>query len=100
VTALVARFSCYHGWYDDLILLVPLLAVLRISRVHPEVSRLRSVSRLLCIAMSLFLLAPGGSYSLPHPWNNVYVVGQAVLWLLVLGFLVFMVRRDPTCRPA
>ena len=95
VTALVARFSCYHGWYDDLILLLPLLAVLRISRAQPQPGRLRRFSMLLCIAMSLFLLAPGGSYALPQPWSNFYVVGQAALWLFVLGFLIFMARRVP-----
>ena len=100
VTALVTHFSFYHGWYDDLLLLLPLLALLRIRRGREPAPRLRTASGLLFVALSLSLLAPGGTYLLPHPWANVYVVAQALLWLLVLGFLVSLVRRPEPARPA
>jgi hypothetical protein len=35
VTALVARFWTYHGWYDDLIILLPMMALFRMAEQRP-----------------------------------------------------------------
>jgi Glycosyltransferase family 87 len=89
VTGLVSLFSGYHGWYDHVLAILPLVALLRIAWM--ESSRLAGV---VFVAMALSLLAPGGLYLLPYPWNNVYVLGQAVLWLAVLGFLGARAGRE------
>ena len=99
VTALVVRFASYHGWYDDVILLVPLVSLFRIAGGEGEGSgRLRRVAWTLACATALSLLAPGGLYTLPHPWNNVYVIAQTAVWLVVLVFLLYVANRTAPAR--
>ena len=87
VTAIVARFSTYHGWYDDVLLLLPLIALFRLLKEREESSRPLLMARSLFIAMVLSLLAPGGIYTLPHPLNNAYAISQALVWGIVLCVL-------------
>ena len=95
VTALVSRFSGYHAWYDDVLVLIPLVALFRLTRVDEgRPQRSRTTAGLLFTAMVASLLAPGGVYSLPHPWSNGYVVLQAALWLFVLGYLALHCARE------
>ncbi|MFH0945546.1 MAG: glycosyltransferase family 87 protein [Planctomycetota bacterium] len=95
VTALVVRFGMYHGWYDDVVLLLPLITLFRIFKGEETAGpRLRWVAGSLFAMMSASLLAPGGVYTLPFPWNNVYVLLQTVIWLGVLLFLGFLACRS------
>ena len=91
VTAIVARFWTYHGWYDDVLMLLPMIALFRIAKKGGSFPRINRLAGVLCALMLLFSLAPGGLYSLPAPWNSVYVAGQTLTWL---GTLWFLVRTD------
>ena len=77
LTAIVARFAMYHGWYDDVIMLFPLLALYRTGR-GAATERVRVAAGVLFVLVALSLVAPGGVYLLPHPWNNVYVLLQTL----------------------
>jgi hypothetical protein len=44
-------------------------------------------------------LAPGGLFLLPPPLNTVYVVGQTVLWMTTLVFLITSSGRGAGSRP-
>jgi hypothetical protein len=97
VTALVARFGMYHGWYDDVILLLPLIALYRIFKGEGSPGpRFRLAAGILLATMSASLLAPGGAYALPFPWNNVSVILQTVIWL---GVLLFLLLSAHAARP-
>jgi hypothetical protein len=73
VCALVARFWTYHGWYDDLLILVPMVALFRISKGEPVVVK-RDVVAGILFAMTLgTALAPGGLYLFPAPCRQMYV---------------------------
>jgi len=94
VAALVGRFCAYHGWYDDVLLLLPLLALFRVTKLDaPLPTGLRVAAGVLLASMVASLLAPGGIYALPHPWGNVYVLAQTGIWLAVLVFLIDLGRR-------
>jgi len=93
VTAIVARFAMYHGWYDDVMLLFPLVSLFRLS-LGASSFRGRVFAGWAFALMALSLLAPGGVYLLPHPWDNVYVVAQAGVWFAVLAFLVGCAWRE------
>ena len=92
IVALAARFGLYHGWYDDVILLIPLLALFRIYKIDREADP-RSGGRTLALfgVVLLFLLAPGGLYLFPHPWNNAYVIAQTAVFFVLW---VFLLRRS------
>ena len=91
VTAIVARFASYHGWYDDVLLLLPLVALIRESHAG-ACPRERAFATWLALAGTLFLLAPGGTYSLPQGLANLYAIAQAGCWVTVLVFLVRTTR--------
>lgn len=99
VTALVARFWTYHMWYDDLLVLLPMIVLFRIaSRGVPNANTDRLAGPLLAITI-LTLLAPGGLYLFPMPWNKLYVVMQTITWAAVLIFLLNHARLEKkACR--
>jgi glycosyl transferase family 87 len=93
VTAVTARFWTYHAWYDDILVLLPLVALFRIAkRSESEGGRDVIAGLLFAITISA-MLAPGGLYLLPPPWKIAYVIGQVMLWLTILLFLLGQVRR-------
>jgi len=101
VVAIVARFYTYHGWYDDVLLLLPLIALARIAKDHIAYGkRTNALAVFLLVSMSASLLAPGGSYLFPYPWNNIYLITQSALWLFVLVFLAVAAHRSIVPIPA
>jgi hypothetical protein len=101
VAALAARFCAYHGWYDDVLLLLPLVVLFRTAKGgDSESTNERVVAGSLFAAMIASLLAPGGIYTLPHPWNNAYVIGQSSVWLAVLVFFTIRAARSARLRSA
>jgi len=90
VTAYVARIYTYHRWYDDLLILLPMVAFFLIARKRPAASNEDVVAGILLAATILASLAPGGLFLFPEPWNSWYVAGQVLLWT---AGLVFLVRR-------
>jgi hypothetical protein len=88
ISALVARFWTYHGWYDDFLILLPMIALYRIANYDPEVSS-RSITAGFLFALTLLsIMAPGGRYLFPEPWNMVYIFGQIGVWMIDLFFLL------------
>lgn len=94
VTAIVARFWIYHRWYDDLLILLPMIALYRTAKSGPSKNNADLVAGVLLAVTIPIMLAPGGLYLLQPPWNMYYVRGQVILWLLVLIFLVCQTRQE------
>ena len=88
VAALVARFWTFHGWYDDLLVVLPLIALFRVATSGGSRMGDDRVAGVLFAATLLTLMAPGGLYLFPEPWNLVYVAGQTCVWGAALAFLV------------
>ena len=93
VAAIVACFWTYHRWYDDVLLLLPMVALFRMAK------RGSAVAGVLLGGTVLLSLAPGGLFLLPPPLNTVYVVGQTVLWMTTLVFLITSSGRGAGSRP-
>jgi hypothetical protein len=94
VAALVARFAFYHRWYDDVLVLLPLLALFRIARDGNGRRDLDLLAGALFTATLLLMLAPGGVYALPPPWNDLWVNVATTVWIADLAFLVYVARHD------
>jgi hypothetical protein len=86
ITAIVARFYAYHRWYDDVLLLLPMVALFRIVKREPS----SAVAGVLLGAALVLTMAPGGLFLLPPPWNAAYLSSQTILWL---GTLVYLLGR-------
>lgn len=97
VTAIVARIWTYHRWYDDLLLLLPLISLFRITRLPSHGPRIKTLAAVLFVWIWLFLLAPGVLYLLPSPG---WLIGlQVAGWIAALGLLVVVVERDRAVQP-
>jgi len=93
VTALVARSWTYHRWYDDLLILLPMIALFRVAKQESTTEKGFVVGALLVINL-LVMLAPGGLYLLPPPWNNLYVAGQIIVWTIDLVVLLGLTQHE------
>jgi hypothetical protein len=88
VTAYFTRFWTYHRWYDDLLILLPMIALFRIAKVRSANPRVTVMAGSLLVMTMLAMLAPGGLFLFPPPWNMHYVTGQIILWILGMIFLL------------
>ena len=87
VTAIVARLWMYHRVHDDMLILLPMIALYRIARddrSSPESARRAGV--LLGVTI-VAMLAPARLEHLPFPWHLPYTAGHALVWLAIGGFL-------------
>jgi hypothetical protein len=88
VCAIVARMWTYHMMYDDLLIVLPMVALFRVAR-YGSCTDARGVIAALLLAIAWAALeAPGSLARLPSPWHLIYNVGQSLIWLAVLIFLV------------
>ena len=88
VTAYVARVWTYHRWYDDALILLPMVALYRIARGAAPIRDDDVIAGVLLALTLVLMLAPGGLFLLPPPWNTAYVVAQTSVWLVSLVFLL------------
>jgi hypothetical protein len=95
VTAIVARLWTYHNWYDDLLILLPMVALFRLAKQRPFGDHSDVVAASLLAVAWVMTRAPGGLYLFPPPWDSVWVVGQITVWLALLVFLLDRARRWP-----
>jgi hypothetical protein len=96
VTAIVARLWTYHLWYDDLLMIVPMISLFRIAKrgTLAPTDRRDVFASILFFMMILANLAPGGRYLLPPPWKNYYITGQVLVWIITLTFLIIQTRQE------
>jgi hypothetical protein len=94
VAGLVARFWTYHRWYDDLLFLLPMIALFRIAKDSSSSDRIQVLAGALLAITVLASIAPGGLYLLPAPWDTLYVDGQVVVWGCVLMSLLNFACRE------
>ncbi len=96
VAAIVARVWTYHQLYDDLLLLIPVVALLRIGRLERARERnLHVVAGMLVLALWVGLMGPGTLLRAPVPLGAAYRVAQTLVWAATLGFLVFWAEQEP-----
>jgi len=94
VSAIVSRIWTYHGWYDDLLILLPIIALFRISKRDSAEGSDNVIAGILLGLTILVMLAPGGHYLLRGPWLNIYMGMQVILWGIILLFLIHSALRE------
>lgn len=92
VCAVVSRFWTYHGWYDDLLILMPMITLFRMTQSESASDTQRLSAGIFLAAAWLSTLAPGGTYLLPHPWRMIYTTAQSITWTAILFFLIWCTR--------
>jgi glycosyl transferase family 87 len=94
VTAYIARLWTYHRWYDDLLILLPMIALFRVAKQRTTYTGADVVAGALLALTILAMLAPGGLFLFPPPWNTFYVAVQVFIWLAGLIFLADQARFE------
>ena len=94
VTALVARLWAYHRVYDDVLILLPMVALFRIAKRSFFTERSGVVAGLLLATTGVAMLAPARFEWFPAPWSWLFKGGHAVVWIVLLAFLLDQARRD------
>jgi len=92
VTAIVARIWTYHRWYDDLLFIVPLISLFRMTKLPRYSPQTKTMAAGLFCWIWLFLLSPGVLYTLRSP--DVLVGIQVTGWIAALVFLAYQVHRE------
>ncbi len=92
-TAWVARFWTYHLWFDDLLILVPMIALYRFAKQSAPDESKGKIAWILFFLTLLSMLAPGGLYLFPEPFRTSYLVVQVAIWAAGFVFLLSQARR-------
>jgi hypothetical protein len=94
ISAIAARFWTYHREYDDLLILMPMVALLRIARGGPHTGG-RDLTAGLLFALCACAAVASRRYLLHGPPLTLIVGGvETLLWITVLVFLL----REPATR--
>jgi len=94
VAAIVSRFWTYHLWYDDLVVLLPIVALYRIAKNKAFKNGFDIMAGFLLGITLIFMMAPGGLYLFPNPWNLAYVFIQTIILIAVLIFLISIAWKE------
>lgn len=96
VTGVVARLWTYHGWYDDLLILLPMIALFRWIKQRADFDGYSLLAGALLGTTLAVTIAPGGMYLLPTPFKTLYIGLQTLVWIADLAFLLFIARHNRT----
>jgi len=100
VTALVARLWTYHQFYDDLLVLLPIVALFRLAKGHPRGDGGDITAGLLLAITYAGLLAPGRPVLFGRVWHFLFGATQAAIWIVVLIFFLTLASREKTYKSA
>jgi hypothetical protein len=94
VTALVARLWIYHRLYDDLLIILPIIALFRIAKQEPSSDNRDVKAGVLLFLSWAAMLIPGTLYLMPSPLGDPFRIGQAIIWILMLIFLLLHAKKS------
>ena len=91
VTGVVARLWTYHRVYDDLLILLPMLSLCRITRTAPSGRAAWWAAGLLAASVAAMLMP---ARLVESPWAWAFSGTHAVVWIAALLFLLVRARRE------
>jgi hypothetical protein len=99
VTGIVARLWAYHRVYDDVLIVLPLVALYRLARHGADGEGTDVVAGVMLGVTLGTMLFPARWQHLPDPWNLLFTSGHAVVWMMVLSLLLYRIEQE-RCRGA
>jgi hypothetical protein len=99
VSAIVARLWTYHRMYDDLLVLIPMIALLRLLREYSLTGNQKVVAGCLLGTSWLAMHMPASTPNYQFPWNLPYEIGWPVIWGAMLVLLAYVIwKHTPIAR--
>ena len=103
VAAIANRFWTLHLWYDDLLFLLPMIALFRLLRAPDRTPGRTLTTGILLTLLAVTTVTPAGRPQLlvllGTSFADAFVVLQVVVWIAVLIFLMVETVRS-TRNPA
>jgi len=96
VSAIVARIWTYHRRYDDLLILLPMIALFRMAKSEASEDRSRVLAAILFATAWCIMVAPIYFIFSSPPWSWLMRGAQVITWGLILVFLLYRVQREKT----
>jgi len=93
VAAIIARFWAYHRLYDDILMIIPMAAVLRLLRNGGLSENERAAASIIFAVSVVSFLVPGFFLQFPDPWGALFQGVQTTIWLSLLVFLLYYAYR-------
>lgn len=95
VTALVARMWSYHGIYDDMLIIIPIIAVFRHIKRMTKASPPKLSAQLLLAGSIFVMLIPARLFIVwPAPWPHLYAISHIFFWLWLILYLLSAAHRE------
>jgi hypothetical protein len=94
VTAIIARIWTYHGLYDDVLILLPMVALFRMATHKLPADADSMIAGLLLAVNGLTMLAPARMHHFwPQPWPLLFAAMHIITWAVTLIFLLYSICR-------
>ena len=100
VAGIVARLWTYHRVYDDVLVVLALVALVRIATAGDGEApgrRVRAAAVALLVTAMWFMLLPARLGTSPAPWRQLFEVSHTATWLGMLAFLGWQPDRFRRC---
>jgi hypothetical protein len=94
VCAIVAHFWMHHRLYDDVLILVPMITLLRMAGQGPEEDGSDVAAGVLFALTWLTVHAPASLLSMAPPVSTLMELVQTAVWLAVLALLMRRAAHD------
>ncbi len=95
LTAIVARIWCYHRAHDDVLLILPLIALFRIARQTTGPAGRLAMLLFAVLSLAMFFQAGHGRLALHGELINTVHVA---VWFATAGFLMWAAPNCPAIR--
>jgi hypothetical protein len=70
-----------------------MVALFRMTTQNLFAGRTKLLAGWLLAVTLVAMMAPGGLYLFPQPWNTVYLSAQVAVWIIVLLFIAYHARQ-------
>lgn len=101
ISAIVARTWTYHRVYDDVLMLLPTIALFRLAKRGTSANGADLIAGVLCAASVMTGFLPASRFlAFPAPWPWLFQIGQGFVWLVMGIFLVQQASRERSVRVA
>ena len=94
VTAIVARLWTYHGLYDDLLIIFPMVTLFRIAKGAAQDDDDVRAAVLLGSAVIIMLMPARMHHFWAEPGPALFALTHTFIWLAILVFLVRRARKE------
>lgn len=86
ITAIISRIWTYHALYDDILILIPMITLFRITKQGAD-DKEEGIKAGILLAICWFsVLAPSRLLNSPPPWDLLFKTVQPSVWMAVLIF--------------